>query len=148
MAFSAMPGCAEFSNVFRGSSSGSKSIMETYAADDFPSALNGQIAADIAERLEGGYPPGQTKLHLTVYLVGRGKGQLNQAVEDILRTRGFAILPQPQDDAVNVAFRLDKIDERTWYLTVSLSSGYRFARVYDFDGKILKPVGLLSQGAF
>jgi hypothetical protein len=140
-----LPGCAGWNSIF---SAGVGSAMETYVADDFPEQLSARIAEDIAERLVSGYPPGRTKLYLTIYIVGQGLGPIAQTVEDRLRTRGFTILPEPDSEAEAVAWRIDRIDERTWYLTVSLSSGYRFSRLYDYDGQVLKPIGLLSQGVF
>ncbi|MDR0549489.1 MAG: hypothetical protein LBI10_08820 [Deltaproteobacteria bacterium] len=131
------------------SSSSSASPLETYIADDFPKNFNRQISEDIANRLAEGYPPGQTKLYLTVFLAREGRSDVAQAVEDILRTKGFTILQKPNEDAVTIAWRIDKIDDRTWYLCVNLSSGYRFTKLYDSpDDNTLTSIGLLSQGMF
>jgi hypothetical protein len=120
--------------------------MASFVAEGFPESQSGLVASDIAERLRSGYPPGKTSLYLAVFLAGQGEGPVAQAVEDLLRTKGFAILDEPSDEAVTVAWRIDRVDERTWYLMVSLSGGYRFARLYEADGQGLRPMGLLSQG--
>jgi hypothetical protein len=141
-----MAGCGKIKEVFQ--SSRNRSPLNSYISDEFPESQSGQIASDIVERLQSGYPPGQTSLYLTVYLSGQGQGPVAQAVEDLLRTKGFTILNEPNDKAVTVAWRIDKLDDQTFYLMVNLSSGYRFTRLYSFDGQRLTPTGLLSQGVF
>jgi hypothetical protein len=143
--FGLFAGCVMDGPFFR---SRGKTTLVSYVSEDFPEACSQQIASDIVERLQSGYPPGQTSLYLTVYLAGHGKGAIALAVEDLLRTKGFTILPEPQDDAVTVAWRIDQLDEQTWYLMVNLSSGYRFSRLYTYNGTTLTPQGSLSQGMF
>jgi hypothetical protein len=141
-------GCGRLREMFPSTRGRVKSSISSYVSKDFPVSKSGQIAEDIVERLQSGYPPGRTSLYLTVYLSGQGDGPLAQAVEDLLRTKGFTILAEPRDEAVTVAWRIDKLDEQTWYLMVDLSSGYRFNRLYHFDGQSFSPTGMLSQGVF
>jgi hypothetical protein len=102
------------------------------------------VASDIVERLQSGYPPGQTELYL--YISGQGENALADSVEALLRARGFIILPKPENNALTLSWRVDKLDdEGSWYLLVVLSSGYRFSRIYRFTGNALVPESL-SQG--
>ena len=143
-------GCGVLENILPGSSDSWRggAQMKSWVSKDFPEEFAQRIASDIVERLKSGYPPGQTSLHLTVHLSAGGDGALAQTVEDLLRASGFTILPEPSDKAVTVSWRVDRLDEGVWYLTVQLSSGYRFARAYTLDGSGLRPAGGLSQGAF
>jgi hypothetical protein len=142
LGFLNLSGCASFSELF----SKKNSSLESYTSESFPIAQCEIIAADIVERLQSAYPPGQTMLY--IYLPNQGKGELAQAVENLLRAKGFSIAPDKDSEAITLAWTMDQLDEKTWYLLVNLSSGYRFARLYSDNGKSFIPSGMLSQGTF
>jgi hypothetical protein len=134
-----LQGCSNFREVFLGNKNAS-----SYTSENFPVSQAYVIANDISERLVAGYPPGQTSIFLYI----SGEGEVAQAIEDVLRNNGFHILPEPDPDSLTLSWRLDRLDESTWYLSVDLSSGFRFNRIYSYNGSNLSPVGLLSQGIF
>jgi hypothetical protein len=134
-------GCNGISAIF---GSDKVSPMVSYTSELFPPDKAGLIANDITERLVSGYPPGQT----SVFLFISGEGPVAQAIENNLRSKGFHISPEEDPSSLTLSWRLDQLDQTSWYLTVNLSSGYRFSRIYNLNGSSLTPVGSLSQGIF
>lgn len=120
--------------------SGSKS----YLAPDMPKFSLEDVAEDIAGALVFNYPPGHTTFALTA-----GNNAFNQALENKLRAKGFKVAAAVNNgaaqDALRLTYTLDLlVEESGCYLTVVLSDGYVYSRVYQVrNGKYI-PAPALS----
>jgi len=126
-----------------GCATGSGRHLKSYTADSFPVEFGTGLVQDVVDRIYSAYPPGQTEIFLT------GKDDFALALEEGLRNRGYALVPEGGEGCLSLAWTVARLDENGhWFLTVNLSDGYRFSRVYRDSGQAMVPVGGLSQGVF
>jgi len=101
-------------------------VAESYPADQ-ASILADQMAGSLAEI----FPPG----HTTVFIQPAKKTEsLGAAFEEALRSRGFIIAPEPGNQALAIAYALDRLDDQTWYTRIAVSGGLVITRTYDLSG--------------
>lgn len=100
------------------------------------------IAADASGQIAELYPPGHTRLFVLTPEKD-AHNDFSQAFESALRRSGFTVLSNPAENAVAVAYVLDRLDgkkdgENAWYLQLRISdnenSGLAFARSYTAAG--------------
>lgn len=116
--------------------------QKSYLAPDMPPFSAEDAAVDIATALSYVYPPGQTSLSLAM-----GDNAFNQALEDRLRAKGFKIVPEKDghNGALKLFYRIDRlVEESGCYLTVTLSDGYIYSRIYRLNNGVFSPVSALS----
>jgi len=105
--------------------------MFSFVADKFPADQALSLAERMADSLSEIFPPGHTAL----FIQPTAKpDDLGAAFEAALRSRGFVIAPEPADQALAVAYALDKVDEQTWYTRLAVSGGLVITRTYDLTG--------------
>lgn len=101
------------------------------------------IASEASGQISELYPPGHTKLFVLTPEKDAGNG-FSLAFENALRSKGFTVLPLPNENAVAVAYVLDQLHgkkdgEQSWYLQLRISDnedgGVAFARSYTADGR-------------
>jgi hypothetical protein len=91
------------------------------------------IADDAAFILAGLYPPGHTTLRLLPAKDAENSFAL--AFESSLRAKGFTLAAPDSPDALDTAYTLDMLEEKTaWYLHLRLSDGKMIARCYLASG--------------
>lgn len=115
--------------------------QKSYLAPDMPPFSAEDAAVDIAAALSYVYPPGQTTLALAV-----GDNAFNQALENTLRAKGFTIVPVNggHNNALKLFYRIDRlVEESGCYMTVTLSDGYIYSRIYKLNNGVCSPVSAL-----
>lgn len=116
--------------------------QKSYLAPDMPQFSVDDAAMDIAKALSFTYPPGQTTLALAA-----GDHTFNQALENKLRALGFKIVPEMVGKANGLVlqYKIDRlVEESGCYLTVTLSDGFIYSRIYQLNSKNCIPASALS----
>lgn len=115
--------------------------LKSYFSPDMPQFSVADAAADVVDVLASAYPPGQTTLALA-----SGDSLFDQDLEDKLRARGFKIITEkdPADNTLELLYKVDRLfSESSCYLTVTLSDGFIYSRLYKLDGDKCLPVSTL-----
>lgn len=116
--------------------------QKSYLAPDMPQFPIAEAATDIAEALAFNYPPGHTTLALV-----NSDNAFNQVLENKLRANGFKIESgqNGQSGAITLLYKIDRlVEESGCYLTVTLSDGFIYSRIYKVDKNACIPVSALS----
>jgi len=104
--------------------------MFSFVADSFPADQAATLAERMADSLSEIFPPG----HTTVFIhPASGRDSLGVTFDGALRSRGFIIAPEPSEQALAVAYALDRVDEQTWYTRIAVSGGLVITRTYDLS---------------
>lgn len=108
----------------------------SYLGEEYPVNSINTVAEHLAETLAASYPPGYTTLFLQ-----RSDGQqdeLGLAIESALRSRGFTLMPEKDDQALILVYVLDRLDEETWYSRLTVSDGLVLTRTWRLAGDNLE----------
>lgn len=122
-----MTGCA-----FR---SGRIGAGNSYLAEGYPAQALNTVAEHLADTLSSIYPPGHTTFHLQQ---SQNLNELSPAIETALRSRGFTLMPDKDDQALTLVYVLDRVDEETWYSRLTISDGLVLTRTWRLTGDELE----------
>lgn len=106
---------------------------KSYMPSDFTFVSYDQMAIDVVATLKEVYPPGKTtigfKKDLTLF---------DEALESNLRAAGFKIYTleesteSPLKGVLSLLYTIDHLpEEKGFYMTIRLSDGYVFTRLYE-----------------
>lgn len=85
----------------------------------------------IIDRLLAEYPPAQTTLSLSK----SDNAEFDTLLENAARKAGYTI--GNQEDAVNISYIIDMMDEKTGYIHLKSSNGLVFSRMFKLPGYVL-----------
>ena len=114
--------------ISAGCASRSLKPLNSFVADDYPATAVTTLADQTTLTLAAKYPPGHTIIYLNQS--DNPKDELGVALEQALRAKGFSVVPENNENALTVAYVLDRIDEELWYLRLTVSDGLSIARTY------------------
>lgn len=118
--------------------------FNSYFSEECPAHAAPLMADHLAGLLSAHYPPGHTALFLN--LTGTEKDGFGPALETALRSRGFVISADKGNQAVTLAYILDRIEENNWYVRLSLTDGLGLAQTYSLDGDNLEIMAATQTG--
>ncbi|MFW5837077.1 MAG: hypothetical protein ACOCVM_03655 [Desulfovibrionaceae bacterium] len=103
---------------------------DSFCADGVSGGRMEAVAQDAADRLAAEYPPGRTALHLAP----ARNGDFAAILENKLRSLGFRLEPADGGETLTLAYTLDALQAPpdAWYLSIRLSDGFSFTRIYTF----------------
>jgi hypothetical protein len=104
----------------------------SYLGGEYPANSINTVAEHLAATLAASYPPGYTSFFLKQS--GAHEDALGPALESALRSRGFTLLPEPGEQALTLAYVLDRLDETAWYSRLTVSDGLAFSRTWRVAG--------------
>nr|WP_319491602.1 conjugal transfer protein TrbH [uncultured Desulfobacter sp.] len=85
----------------------------------------------IIDRLLTEYPPAQTTLSLSK----SNNAEFDTLLENTARKAGYTV--GNQEDAVNISYVIDMMDEKTGYIHLKSSNGLVFSRMFKVPGYVL-----------
>lgn len=116
--------------------------QKSYLAPDMPQFSVEDATSDIADAMSFAYPPGQTTLTLAT-----GDQSFNQSLENKLRAKGFKVETETagSSEARKLFYKIDRlVEESGCYLTVNLSDGFVFSRIYQLKKDSCIPASAAS----
>lgn len=102
--------------------------LNSFVAEDYPAATVNALASRTASTLAEIYPPGHTSIFLNPS--ANPKDELYAALEQALRAKGFKMASEKSGQALTAAYVLDRLDDESWYMRLTVSDGLSMARAY------------------
>ena len=110
-------------------------LSPSYQAEGCSPAWVEMLAEHLGDELAVVFPPGHTTLFLRQ--AEKPEDAFGPALDQSLRSRGFTLEADADEDALTLVYVLDRIEPEVWYTKLAFSNGMTLTRLYRAKGETL-----------